>query len=233
MANVTYEDFLYDLQANNSIPLVADLFPDEDQIFEVDLNTRTINIPQFLSVQYDHNAEVVYFKIPRYFEGVDLATTTCVIQFINASGDAGIYCVPFYDLTHFDIDKKGRQTPMLLFPWSLGGLATIVPGAIKFSIRFYVINANTKKFEFNLNTQVATGNILYGMNLPVDAANQFRLDASVTEQIYASMREMSAASATYWYDIDETDSGPGNVIPVYPGYDYDVVSDDTIDSFFN
>lgn len=202
MADVTYEDLLYDLQTNDSIPLVADLLPDNDQIFEVDLNSRTINVPQFLSVQYDHNAEVIYFKVPRYFEGVDLATTTCIIQYINAQGDAGIYCVPFYDLTHFDEDDNGIQIPMMLLPWSLGGLATVVPGTITFSIRFYVINGQTKKFTFNLNTQVTTGKILYGMNLPADMIDQFKFDASVTEQIYADIRNIAGIATTYWYDVE-------------------------------
>ena len=30
MADVTYEDLLYDLQVSDKIPLVADLLPDED-----------------------------------------------------------------------------------------------------------------------------------------------------------------------------------------------------------
>lgn len=200
MANVTYEDLLYDLQMSDRIPLVADLLPDDDQIFEVDLNTRTINVPQFLSVQYDHNAEVVYFKVPRYFEGVDLATTTCVIQYINANNDVGLYCIPFYDLTHFDEDENGIQVPVMLLPWSLGGLATVVSGQIQFSLRFYIIDSESKKFTFNLNTQTAKGSILYGMNLPADAVEQFRLDSSVIEQIYASIQDISGVATTYWYD---------------------------------
>ena len=198
---MTYEDLLYGLQTDDSIPLVADLLPDNKQIFEIDLDTRTINIPQFLSVQYDHNAEVIYFKVPRWFEGVDLATTTCVIQYINAKGEAGIYCVPFYDLTHFDKDENGIDTPMLLLPWSLGGLATVVPGTIKFNVRFYIIDNETKEFIFSLSTKTTDGNILYGMNLPRDMENQFRLDSSVIEQIYASIREATGIAATYWSDV--------------------------------
>lgn len=200
MANVTYEDLLYDLQTSDRIPLVADLLPDDNQIFEIDLNTRTINVPQFLSVQYDHNAEVVYFKVPRYFEGVDLATTTCVIQYINANNDVGLYCIPFYDLTHFDEDENGIQVPVMLLPWSLGGLATVVSGTIQFNLRFYIIDSESKKFTFNLNTQTAKGSILYGMNLPADAVEQFRLDSSVIEQIYASIQDISGVATTYWYD---------------------------------
>jgi hypothetical protein len=94
----------------------------------------------------------VYFKTPRWFEGVDLANTTCVVQYINADGDAGVYCIPFYDLTHFDYDETSVGTPMILLPWSLGGLATVSAGIVKFNLRFYHINGATKKFDFNLNT---------------------------------------------------------------------------------
>ena len=129
------EDLLYDLQVSQDTPLVADLLPDNAQIVDVDLNTRTINVPQFLSVQFDHNAEVIYFRMPRWFEGVDLAQTTCVVQYINADNEPGIYCVPFYDLTHFDYDENGISTPMILLPWALGGLATVSAGTIQFSLR--------------------------------------------------------------------------------------------------
>ena len=201
MADVKYTDFLYDLQMSDNTPLVVDLLPDEKQIFEVDLNSRTVSVPQFLSVRFDHNAEVVYFKVPRYFEGVDLSTTTCVVQYINAEGDVGIYCIPFYDLTHFDEDETGIPTPMMLMPWSLGGLATVSAGTIKFNLRFYQINPNTKKFAFNLSTQTAEGVILHGMDLSEDMINQFKLDSNITEQIYQSMRQMMNAAATYWIDF--------------------------------
>lgn len=201
MSNVTYTDLLYELQTSDNIPVIVDLLPEDKQVFELDLNTRTINIPQFLSVQFDHNSEVIYFKTPRWFEGVDLTDTTCIIQYINADGDCGIYCVPFYDITHFEVDDKGHFVPMLLFPWSLGGLATVSAGTIKFSIRFYVLNKDTKKFSFNLNTKPAEGVILHGLDLDEDMIEQFKLDSNVTEQIYASIQSAAGAATTYWQDV--------------------------------
>ena len=69
----SYENLLYDLQKNNKTPLITHLLPKDNQIHVIDMNTRTIDVPQFLSVRFDHNAEVIYFKCARYFEGVDLA----------------------------------------------------------------------------------------------------------------------------------------------------------------
>jgi hypothetical protein len=57
-------------------------------------------------VKQDHNAETIYFKADRYFDGVDLSTTTCVVQYLNASTDTKkngyIYLVPYIDTTTFE-----------------------------------------------------------------------------------------------------------------------------------
>lgn len=70
---------------------------------------------------------------------------------------------------------------MILFPWSLGGLATISAGILTFSIKFYILNGDTKKFTFNLNTVPTEGIILHGLDLDEEAIEQFRLDSNVTE----------------------------------------------------
>lgn len=210
----TYNDVLYEIQRDKKTPLIAHLLPNEKQVHEVDLSTRTINVPQFLSVRYDHNAEVVYFKTPRYFEGVDLAETICVIQYINARGQAGIYYVPYYDIDHFDTDftndldgdeeydqKMLLATPVMLIPWSIGGLATIASGKIQFSIRFYKMDDYTKKFLFNISTKPASGQILHGLDMPADIIEDFELDNSATLTLYQQMFELAGAAATYWQDV--------------------------------
>lgn len=199
----SYDELLYDLQKHNKTPLLAHLLPNEHQIHEIDLKSRTINVPQFLSVRYDHNAEVVYFKCDRYFEGVDLADTVCVIQYINADGDQGIYWVPYYDIYHYDISDTDPiiTTPKILIPWSIGGLATITAGTIQFSVRFYLINDETKKFIYNLSTKPAEGEILHGLDLPSDAIDAFRLDASVAMDLYQKMFELAGNSQIFWKEV--------------------------------
>jgi hypothetical protein len=41
--------------------------PDDEPIYEIDLNTREISIPEFLSVETDHNSEIIWFKTNRCF----------------------------------------------------------------------------------------------------------------------------------------------------------------------
>jgi hypothetical protein len=49
-------------------------------------------------VQKDHNAETLYFILDRYYDNVDLATMSCIVQYQNASKDKAssgyIYAVP-------------------------------------------------------------------------------------------------------------------------------------------
>ena len=87
MANITtYEDLLFDIQENvGENTQIVELLPSsEDDIFDIDLNSRTVNIPQFLSVRYDHNAEIIYFRCARYLGNMDLVNSVCVIEYINA-----------------------------------------------------------------------------------------------------------------------------------------------------
>ena len=163
----------------------------------IDWETRTIEVPQFLSVRFDHNSELVYFGTPRYFEGMDLADMVCVIQYINPAQEKGLYFVPYYDIDH--TDENG--TPLLVIPWVLGGLATIKSGKITFNIRFYKINYRTKQFMFNLSTSPAIGEIMYGLDLPRDVEEQFRLDATVAEELYQTLFELAGDSTTMWLDV--------------------------------
>jgi len=103
VANITYEDLLFDIQNNfEQNTHIVELLPSsEDQIFDIDLETRTIEVPQFLSVRYDHNAEIIYFRCARYLDNMDLVNTVCVIEYVNADGKPGLYWVPYYDISRY------------------------------------------------------------------------------------------------------------------------------------
>ena len=203
MANLnTYEDLLFDIQKNNP-PQVVELLPSDDDIFEVDLNTRTINVPQFLSVRYDHNAEVIYFKCARYYDNMDLARTVCVIEYMNANNKAGIYRVPFYDISKYDINEEDAEviTPVMYVPWSVGGLATATAGKVTFNLHFYQIAEDKKTFLYSMRTKPAEGKVLHGMDLTDEELKDFNLEPTVVEQIYEALAEAQEMSTTYWVDI--------------------------------
>ena len=90
---------------------------------------------------------------------------------------------------------------MLLFPWAIGGLATLKEGKVQFSVRFYRFNEDTKQFLFNVSTKPATGQILHGLDIPADADHQFQLDTAFALELYQKMFELAGEATTYWEDV--------------------------------
>ena len=81
MAYSTSEEFLralWELQSGNA-PTKAIILPSDEIIYNVNLNTRTIETPSYLSVERDQGAETIYFLVDRFFGEIDLATTACFI----------------------------------------------------------------------------------------------------------------------------------------------------------
>lgn len=215
-----YNGLLLDIQEHaDEGSRLATLLPSTGQIHEVDLNTRTVNVPDFLSVQFDHNAEIIYFKCARYLDNMDLANTVCIIEFLNAEHesdennprspkvrDSGLFWVPYYDVNHYDetFDENGNKivTPVMYIPWSIGGLATKYPGKITFSIRFYKLSDDGDHFLYNMSTKPADSVILHGMDLIDDEdIEDFNLEPGVVAQIYASLSQSMIDATTYWIDL--------------------------------
>ena len=136
--------------------------PDEDK-FIINADTREISVPSSFSnigVIYDHNAETIFFKIPRYFDNVDLNDHTCIIQYINAGKEEDIYTV-----TQKDISNEGE----IIFGWKITNSVTKYFGSVSFAVRFYSITNGV--FNYNFNTKVAQFNVLNGLNITADNIN--------------------------------------------------------------
>lgn len=146
---------------------IAVLLPSNEKIYNVNLNTREIETPEFLSIAKDHFAETVYFEMDRFYDHVDLATATGIIQFENANKELHLYKIPIIDIT----TKPGK----IIFPWCIDGAATAAAGTIKYSFNFYNVKKSPNvdengnflgaEFEYSLNTKVATSKILNGLDV--------------------------------------------------------------------
>lgn len=201
----TPEEYLSKLHLiqNNNFPTIAILLPSDETIYNIDLNTRTIEAPEYLSVETDHYAETVYFKVARYYDNMDLTNTVCLIQYdnINAVNDEGepaggfAYLVPFYDIQHF------KETDEILIPWAIGGPATAAAGKIIFSVRFYRLDANGDYYEYNLNTKPATSKILTGMNVINTENENFNVPSHVIDQLFDEINQIRLQSNLTWIDV--------------------------------
>ena len=90
-------------------PSQALLIPKDEFIYEIDLNTRTIKAPNYLGVEKDHVAETIFFITDRFFCGIDLANTSCLVQYVNAKGEGRFFPVPFYDVTTYSGRDENKR----------------------------------------------------------------------------------------------------------------------------
>jgi hypothetical protein len=116
---------------HNTNPPTHVALPTADNIYNIDIKTREIDAPLFLGLEKDHVSETIYFIIDRYADYMDLASTSCIISYINADGESYLYAIPFYDIyTYASINK-------MIIPWNLTNSVTKKPGTVKFAITFF------------------------------------------------------------------------------------------------
>lgn len=192
-----YEEMLWEIQSN-APTRTAILLPKDEKIYDIDLNTRKIDVPKFISVEKDHEAETIYFKFDRYFDYMDLTTKSCIIQYVNANGDSYIYPVPYFDIETLADENK------VIIPWCIQGAATAKAGVVKFAICWYAVNAE-HKISYSFNTLVAEGQVLQGQN-PGDTATISSDSIDLSSELLELIQELENAYnnntfALYWRDV--------------------------------
>ena len=192
-----YEEMLWEIQSN-APTRKALLLPKDEKIYDIDLNTRKISVPKFLSVAKDHQAETIYFKFDRYFDYMDLTTKACIIRFTNAAGNSYIYPVPYYDTQTLAYENK------VLIPWCIQGAATEKAGIVKFAVCWFSTNEK-KEISYSFNTLVAEGTILQGQNNiddPSLTSDQIVLSPELIQMIEKLEDDYNKGAFTlYWLDV--------------------------------
>ena len=147
------------MQENDSIYDLDYSHPANEDIWDIDSNTRRVYIPpQFrgiAGVEGDHYAEILTFRIDRYFDGVDLSEKTCIVQFLNPGGKGGTYQIQKFDTT----SEPGK----ILFQWAIDNVATQYAGDVQFIIRFY--STSDGLFQYVFNTHPCILNVHMGLKV--------------------------------------------------------------------
>lgn len=105
--------------------------PLDEPFFEINANTRGITVPGELSqvgVVGDKLAEILFFRIDRYYDAVDLDTRHIYIEWELPDGTRGI-SRDFLRDTQSEKDK-------IIFGWLIDDVLTDQIGTIKFAVRF-------------------------------------------------------------------------------------------------
>lgn len=191
-----YKAKLWEIQ-NQHLTKKAVLVPHNEKVFDIDLNKRTVQVPEYLSVQQDHESETIYFKFDRFYDTVDLTNMMCVIQYKNAGNEEYFYPVPFYDITTFG-HEPGHK---VLIPWCIQGPATAYAGTVEFSILFFRLDANSNLI-YMLNTLPARGKILQGQNwdFKETTKNQITFDDQFMLKVQKILDAENGLNL-YWLDV--------------------------------
>lgn len=222
---MNYKSLLYEIQAatiDRGPGIDAIIVPSNAQLYNVDLETRTIDAPENLSVKTEHYAETVYFLVDRFYDSMDLSQTNCVIQYVTNEG-AFIYNVPFCDTTTFSggiTDEQGNiidEHPKMIIPWSVSGFATKSAGTIRYSIRFYLIDEDSvmdaqgnilpeqAKFSYSLSTQTAKSKILDSLSMDrdfvIDETEYHLEDNTRFFELVNVINQMVDNATIYWTEV--------------------------------
>lgn len=186
------------------------LLPSAEKIYNIDLNTRTVEAPQFLGLEKDQSSQTIYFKVDRYADYMDLTKTCCVIQANNAHNETKYYPVPFYDIYKFAGEKK------IVFPWCLDVNITEFAGPVQFSIRFFKIEYVTNQLNqsepvltYSLNTLPAKSKILESIKeyAPEDPEKDtYFLKPGEAERIWEEIDKIKSAQLEpmHWTFLDDS-----------------------------
>lgn len=127
--------------------------PGNEQIVEINAETRTINIPKKmknLAVNGDHLSETIYFKIPRFFDNKDFTEHKCMIRWLNANNEYG----------ETEVINTEYDNDFIKFGWLIDNLVTAYSGDIHFTVQFDTVVAGV---EYQWQTTPAVFTILNGI----------------------------------------------------------------------
>ena len=198
---ITINNQEYELYVMTEIARADDLIAisDERLLHTIDLHTRKIDAPEFLSVQYEHYAETLYFVLDRYYDSMDLTMTNCIVQY-EAQGQNYVYNVPFCDAMTLP-DK-------IIVPWCISSSATQKPGKVTYLLRFYLIDAESITedgcdFLYCLNTLPATSTVLPGMTLDgIAYLSNYHIDTDLNyHNVMEEVNQTLSNLGLYWIDV--------------------------------
>lgn len=150
------------------------ILPLDENYFSIDTNTRMIEVPASfrkngVGVQGDMGAETIYFKVPRYFDAVDLNNTDIYIQWQYTNSQNG---QSEQGISHEWVRDIESEDDYLIFGWVLGGRITEEAGSLQFSVRFIRgqkdDDKNITNISYSLSTLTATVMINPGLNYDID-----------------------------------------------------------------
>lgn len=150
-------------------PIYTRLPLDEEPFF-IDANKRSIDVPKDfaangISVQGDEIAEILFFKINRFFDATDLSQCEIYIQWKTSELDENGQQKEGVSRTWIqDIDSEPGY---LIFGWPISSAITNTAGNVTFSVRFYRLN-NADELIYSFSTLDQTVSIKPALDYDIE-----------------------------------------------------------------
>ena len=203
------------------IDLKFTILPLDEETFNIDANSRTITVPPSfkhgVGVKGDQVAEIIYFKIDRYFDATDLNTQNIYIEWENAKGEQGLSKEYVRDIT--------TDPDHIIFGWPLASQITEYAGSVKFAVRFYSFKDPTaadKEIVYSFATQPQTIMINSTMDFNITDDGIQRLEDDIIDMIKARFQNSEKD------DVTTDVPAPTFLLNLTTG-EYDVYTKDTYD----
>ena len=156
----TIEDLVVNKGMGNEIPggyLL--LMPADEEIFEINANTRVITVPTSvrrngIGVYGDHRAEMIVFSIDRYFDNQDLLNTKVAINWNFTATGAKDFWYPEKKASRAFAPNSDLNPDKVMFGFIINKEMTPTKGTLTFSVTFYTEGA--EGIDYSLNTLIAS-----------------------------------------------------------------------------
>lgn len=163
------------------------MLPIDEDTFDIDANARTITVPadfakNGIGVQGDELSEVLYFKIDRFFDAMDLDTADIYVEWTRPDGESGV-SKPWV----IDIESQPNK---IIFGWALSSAITKDVGTLRFAVRFFQwADDEHTKLGYSWATQVQTAQIKSTLDFTLgsdDYIAELGTDATIISRIQKS-----------------------------------------------
>lgn len=214
---------------NNALALIKDpneyihyiRIPSDEPIYDIDLNSRTITAPAFLGAYKEHNAEIIWFRVDRFFENIDLygnqnahngvdslkRTGNCWIQYRNAKKQEFYYAAPLLIAS----DETGGSDKILI-PWVISQDVAGQDGTVEFSFQFFSLSEGEDKegnsgrhFRYIINTQIARSKVLASLYIELeDILNKAENEPLATrlQELEDQYNKLANSYNLYWIEYN-------------------------------
>lgn len=213
-----YNSLLYQINDPNYFARYP-LIPEDETIYQIDLNERTVEAPKFIGVEGDYDSEIIWFRTNRFFENIDLFESTIAVLYTNANKESYINLVSpmvitdnqtnssdqtpseIYDAKsqlNLQADENGSET--ILIPWVISDKAAAKAGTLSFAFQFFKLSGSHDKFEYIINTKSANTTVLSTI-APKDVQGELIPEPSQIQDIYDMYNVLSKDYELYWLEV--------------------------------